>query len=174
MAPRDSVPAQKARMSRAIGVLAATVGCGSVAAPPARQPPTISPASLVGTTWVAEDIDGRGVLDQVPSTLSFDSPQRISGRAACNRYFASVEQQAGTVRLRPAGTTRMACPPAVMDQEQRFLSALGAVTTLRVDAGKLLPLDESGRVRVRLAPLDRAAATRLTSADVKGESSYSR
>jgi heat shock protein HslJ len=68
----------------------------------------------------------------------------------------------------------MACPPAVMDQEQRFLSALGAVTTLRVDAGKLLPLDESGRVRVRLAPLDRAAATRLTSADVKGESSYSR
>jgi len=40
-----------------------------------------------------------------------------------------------------------------MDQEQRFLSALGTVTALRFDAGKLLLVDESGRVRVRLAPL---------------------
>jgi putative lipoprotein len=109
-------------------------------------------ASLVGTTWVAEDIDERGVIERVQSTLTFGSPQRISGRAACNQYFGSLEQQEGTVRFRPAGATRMACAPAVMDQEQRFLSALGAVTTVRFDAGKLLLIDERGRVRVRLAP----------------------
>jgi len=134
-------------------VLVSVVGCRSMEAPPARQPPTISPASLVGIWWVAEDIEGRGVLDRVQSTLTFESPQRISGRAACNSYFGTVESGQGTHRLKPVGTTRMACPPAVMDQEQRFLSALGTVTALRFDAGKLLLVDESGRVRVRLAPL---------------------
>ncbi len=134
-------------------VLVSVVGCSSMEAPPARQPPTISPASLVGIWWVAEDIDGGGVLDRVQSTLTFESPQRISGRAACNSYFGTVEPGRGTHRLKPVGTTRMACPPPVMDQEQRFLTALGAVTGLRFDAGKLLLVDDGGRVRVRLAPL---------------------
>ena len=150
-------------------VVLLAMACQSVESPPARQPPTISPASLVGIWWVAEEIEGQGVLDRVQSTLTFESPQRIAGRAACNQYFGSVEQREGTVRLRPAGMTRMACPPPVMDQEHRFLSALGAVTGVRFDAGKLLLFDESGRVRVRLAPLDRAAATRLTRGDVKGD-----
>lgn len=49
----------------------------------------------------------------------------------------------------------MACPPAVMDQESRFLAALGAVTAFRAEGGKLLLLDQGGRVRVRLAALPR-------------------
>ena len=45
-----------------------------------------------------------------------------------------------------------ACLPAVTDQESRLLAALGAATAFRVEGGKLLLLDENGRVRVRLAP----------------------
>lgn len=135
-----------------IAVVLLVAGCRSADVPPTPQPPTVSAASLVGTSWVAEDIDGRGVIDRVPSTLTFESPQRISGRAACNRYFGSVEQVEGRFRLRPAGTTRMACAPAVMDQEARFLGALAAAATFHSEAGKLLLMDEGGRVRVRLEP----------------------
>ena len=46
----------------------------------------------------------------------------------------------------------MACAPVVMDQESRFLAALSAATAFRIDSGKLLLLDEAGRVRVRLVP----------------------
>ena len=46
----------------------------------------------------------------------------------------------------------MACAPVVMDQESRFLAALSAATAFRIGGGKLLLLDEAGRVRVRLVP----------------------
>ncbi len=38
-----------------------------------------------------------------------------------------------------------------MDQESRFLAALGAASAFRREAGKLVLLDDTGRVRVRLA-----------------------
>ena len=107
-------------------------------------------ASLIGTSWLAEEIDEQRVLERIESTLSFDSAQRITGQAACNRYFGALELGEGTIRLKPAGTTRMACAPAVMDQESRFFAALGAVSAFRRGAGKLVLLDETGRVRVRL------------------------
>lgn len=109
--------------------------------------------SLIGTAWRAEEIDSRAVLERVESSLTFDSAQRIVGQAACNRYFGTVELGEGRIRLKPAGTTRMACPPPVMEQESRFLAALGAATGFRREAGKLLLLDDDGRVRLRLVPL---------------------
>jgi len=112
--------------------------------------PAVPAASLIGTSWLAEEIDEQRVLERVGSTLSFDSAQRISGQAACNRYFGALELGQGTIRLKPAGTTRMACAPAVMDQESRFLAALGAASAFRREAGKLVLLDETGRARVRL------------------------
>jgi len=127
----------------AIGGLA--VGC--------RSGHAANPApSLIGTLWRAEEIDGRGVLERPESTLAFDDARRITGHTACNRYFGELEVGEGTLRLKPAGTTRMACAPVVMDQESRFLAALSAATAFRIDGGKLLLLDEAGRVRVRLAP----------------------
>ena len=113
--------------------------------------PAVPAASLIGTSWLAEEIDGQRALERVESTLSFDSAQRITGQAACNRYFGTLELGEGTIRLRPSGTTRMACAPAVMAQESRFFAALGAVSAFRREADKLVLLDESGRVRVRLA-----------------------
>ena len=101
-----------------LGVAALAVGCrSSHAAAPAP--------SLIGTSWRAEEIDGRGVPERPESTLAFEDARRITGHTACNRYFGGRELGEGTIRLKPAGTTRIAWPPAVMDQESRFLAALG-------------------------------------------------
>lgn len=100
-----------------LAVAGLAVGCRS------SEPAAPAP-SLIGTSWRAEDIDGRGVLERVESTLTFDGAQRITGQAACNHYFGGLGLGDGTIRLKPAGTTRMACAPDVMDQESRFLAAL--------------------------------------------------
>ena len=39
-----------------------------------------------------------------------------------------------------------------MEQERRFLDGLAAASAFRLADGKLLMLDEGGRVRMRLAP----------------------
>ena len=128
-------------------VVVATVSAGCrTSGPPAPAPP------LIGTSWRAEEIDGRGVLERVDSTLTFEGPRRIAGQAACNRYVGNAEFGEGTIRLEPAATTRMACRPGVEDQERRFLAALGAASVFRQESGKLLLLDDGGRIRVRLTP----------------------
>lgn len=139
----------------AVALLA--VGCAAAGpAPPAGA----ALAPLEGTAWVAEDIDGRGVVDRVQSTLLFDAGRKVAGRAACNRYFGTYQQSDDVVEIKPGGTTRMACPPAVMEQEDRFLAALGVVKKARREGDTLLLLDENGRVRVRLAPISRQSAQR--------------
>lgn len=143
-----------------LGVILTQVGCGSGAVEGARQPDS----GLVGTSWLAEDIDGRGVLDRVQSTLTFESAQRVAGRAACNRYFGSLELLNEGLRIRVGGTTRMACAPAVLDQEYRFLAALAAVTTYRRDGDRLFLLDDAGATRLRLSPLDASSEPRAGAA----------
>jgi heat shock protein HslJ/uncharacterized membrane protein len=131
----------------ALAVAGAVIGCRSgQPAPPA--------ASLIGTAWRADEIGGRGVLPGVDSTLSFDTTERMSGHTACNRYVGTFRVGERTIRFEPAGTTRMACPPDVMDQERRFLAMLAAATAFRREDGRLVLLDETGRVLVRLAPRD--------------------
>ena len=144
-----------ARTLWAVALLA--VGCAAAGpAPPAG----VAFAPLEGTAWLAEDIDGRGVVDRVPSTLIFDAGQKVAGRAACNRYFGTYQQSGDRVEIKPGGTTRMACPPDVMEQEDRFLAALGAAKKARHEGDKLLLLDENGRVRMRLASIPRQSAQR--------------
>jgi heat shock protein HslJ len=141
-------------MRTVLAALLLAAGCAS--APPA---PTAVPLDLIeGTAWQAEEIEGTGVLDHAPSTIVFDAGQKIAGRAGCNRYFGTFEQSGDTVTIKPAGSTRMACPPDVMDQEGKFLSALEKVKTARREPGKLLLLDGSGRVRLRLISISRPAA----------------
>ena len=142
-----------ARTLGAVALLA--VGC-SAAGPTPPAGATLAP--LEGTAWLAEDIDGRGVVDRVQSTLAFDAGQKVAGRAACNRYFGTYQQLDDMVEIKPGGTTRMACPPAVMEQEDRFLAALSAVRKARREGDTLLLLDENGRVLVRLTLISRQSA----------------
>ena len=102
-------------------VLMAT-SCASIG-PSAPQPP-----DLTGTKWLAEDIGGQGVMDFLQSTLQFDAMDnsRVGGNSGCNNYFGAVAVDGWTIEFSAMGSTRMACPAAVMDQENRFLSALSA------------------------------------------------
>ena len=106
---------------------------------------------LVGTEWVAEQIDGRPVTPGVRSTLAFQSEKRAVGAAGCNRWFAAVKMPGNNgLSFEHPGTNRMACGAAAMEQESRFLAALAAVRTYRLDGARLWLLDGGGAQRMRL------------------------
>jgi heat shock protein HslJ len=100
-----------------------------------KNVPTAS--SLAGTEWILEDIAGAGVLDNVQATLSFAkefaSNGKISGNGSCNKFSGSASVDAGKVSVGPLATTRMACVPAVDDQEMRYVKALQATERLTFD-----------------------------------------
>jgi putative lipoprotein len=150
-------------MSRfsALVLCVALSACQTAAPSGAARSPADAPASLSGTSWVAEDIDGGGVLEAVRSTLTFESDERIVGSTGCNHYFVPIELSGTTLRSGPIGSTRRACPPPVMSQEQLFLRALSAVTAFRQEDRTLFLVDATDRVRVRLTrALERAEAAR--------------
>src|SRR5262245_31063314 len=139
----------------ALALMLLAAGCQSAKATMSGAVQPVSqavPAGLVGTSWTAESIDGQRVLERTPSTVTFGESQRLSGQAGCNRYFGTYGLGEGTLTLKPAGATRMACEPAVMDQETRFLKTLETVAAFRHDGSALLLVDATGNVRMRLVP----------------------
>lgn len=79
---------------------------------------------LVGHTWLAEDIGGRGVVDNVQSRISISAAGEVSGSGGCNTLRGTVQLDGRGLAFGAIATTRKMCPPAVMEQESKFLHAL--------------------------------------------------
>jgi heat shock protein HslJ len=59
--------------------------------------------TIFDVTWLAEDIEGRGVADNVRSTLRIGQDGKINGIGACNNYFSMA-----SVNKRPSKSARLA------------------------------------------------------------------
>ena len=103
---------------------------------------------LQGVEWVVEDIGGNGIIDSSRVTLNFLPEGRVAGRASCNQFMGSYSLTGEGMSIDNAATTLMACAPALMDQERRFLDVISQVSgfdfnqhgalILRTDDGKTL------------------------------------
>jgi len=100
--------------------------------------------------WIVEDIDGRGVIDNLQSTLQAEG-DRVAGMAGCNRYNGQLREDGTGLSIGPVMSTRMMCPPAVMDQEQKLFSALARVRGQTQRNGLLHLQDAEGRTIIRLS-----------------------
>jgi heat shock protein HslJ len=93
--------------------------------------------SLEGGPWLVEDVNGGGVMDNARLEITFDpgdqGTSRVSGLSGCNRFTGTWTQIGATVNFGPLAGTRMACPPALMDLEGKFLSTLEAVRRVSFD-----------------------------------------
>jgi heat shock protein HslJ len=121
------------------GTLAAMVAMGL-----AMSPDASGADKLAGRVWLAETIQNGGVAPTVQSTVSFDAGGKVTGSGGCNRLFGSVKVSGGSLAFSAFGTTRMACAPAVMQQEQKFLAALAATRAYRFEGAKLKFYDTAG------------------------------
>lgn len=81
-------------------------------------------ANLVGSEWVVEDIGGAGIVDSSKVSLNFTDDSQISGRASCNGYGGAYSADNGALQVSRLISTKRMCPPALMNQEQRFMQLL--------------------------------------------------
>ncbi len=105
-------------------------------------------------SWLAEDIEGRGVIDMLQSTITFEADGQVAGNAGCNRFFGQAEIDGDKLAFGPFGTTRKSCTPAVNDQEQRFLAALAKAAGYSFDKGLLFIADAKGKMLLRLSRME--------------------
>ena len=114
--------------------------------------PALAQADPAGSTWLAEDIMGGGVIDRAQSTLRLLPEGRVAGSSGCNRFTGKGLVSAGKVEIGLLATTRMACPPAVMDQESRYLKALAASKRYEIGSDGLMRFyDGSGATTLRFS-----------------------
>jgi len=151
-------------MKRCIALMcAATIvlGCSPSGSPPSPESasapaaaesatPADELAAVSGRTW---KLDSLGEASAVPVegteiTLSFREEGGMAGSSGCNRYQAALEVSPdGRLSVGPIAATRMACPEPVMDQEDRYLARLGAITGYEIEDERLtLTDDEGGRL----------------------------
>lgn len=107
---------------------------------------------LLGT-WNIEAIADKPVIDYSPAQLTFAEEGSLSGNNSCNNFFGGYSVNGNDVRLTPAGNTMKACVDALMDQEQRVMTAMPEVTNASLVKGKLLLKDALGNTQLVLSKL---------------------
>lgn len=116
---------------------AALVAC----TPPGTQmmpSPSTASTLLEGTAWRLEDLGGAGVLDRIEATIEFLAGGKVAGKGSCNRFFGTATVNGAALTLSQTGSTRMACAPAVNDQETKYLKALEQAQRFAVLGSTLL------------------------------------
>jgi heat shock protein HslJ len=117
-------------------VLARVPGTGepTSAANPAAA---VKVPALAGTSWVVDDIGGTGVLEGAHATLEFPQADRAVGSGSCNRFSGGVTIGDSTIAFRQMISTKIACAPAVMAQEGKYLQALQGAERYALDGASL-------------------------------------
>ena len=97
-------------------IAAALAGCAS-------DPVQLESDKTYRVEWIGE----RPLIDRSHLTITLGEDGRAYGSAGCNHWFASYRRDGDALRFEQPGATRKLCAPALMEQEQRFLEALGQV-----------------------------------------------
>lgn len=103
-------------------------------------------AELKDVWWRAEDIGGRGIIDRSEVTLMLGSDGKIGGKSGCNGYSANYQVTGDVLKVYPPMIgTRMACPAALMAQENQYRSLLEEARSVRMTPeGMLVITSASG------------------------------
>ena len=127
----------------------AAVGVMAQGTAPAGAKPA---APLENTTWKLIAVGSVPAIAMPPareaSFMLHPADHRLSGSGGCNRLLGKYELGADTVKFAPAGTTMMACPEELMQQESDFVSALKMTTSYKI-SGDTLELRNGERVLAR-------------------------
>ena len=97
--------------------IALLAGCATAAAGP----------DLRAAEWRAVDVNGAPVAGDRPLTLRLADAGQASGNSGCNSFTGTYKRRSQSrIDFGPLASTRMACEPAIMDQERRYLAILDA------------------------------------------------
>jgi heat shock protein HslJ len=110
------------------------------------QTPPPKPALTVLGLWRIDQARTEPILDRRQARLDFGADGTLTGHDSCNTLRASYTLEGTKLTITPVITTRMACAPLQMEQEDRILQALEAAVSAKVRDDGLLELrDADGR-----------------------------
>lgn len=116
---------------------------------PARDDARITLGQLGSNGWRLTAWNADEPAAPTPAVSLRYAAGSFTGRSACNRYTAPVEQRSGrgAIAVGAIAVTRMMCPPPIIAVERRFLAALGSARALEMRDGHLgvVATDEDGR-----------------------------
>lgn len=104
---------------------------------------------LPGSAWQVTTFAGQNPLADHPITFEFDTEGNIGGSGSCNRFGGTCTVEGNTMKIGPLRSTRRACEPDVMRQEQQFLALLGAVTAWSMDGEELVLTAPDGEIKAQ-------------------------
>ena len=94
-----------------------------------------NPASVLhGKEWVVEDVNRKGSIDGARLTLTFSADGRLMGRAGCNTYSGRYSLSGEGLAVADLVSTRKACAPSLMQQEEMFLKVLADVQRFAISS----------------------------------------
>lgn len=125
------------------------------APPPAPAPkPDRAP---VNTYWkltrLGADVVAASEGRTEPHLILRTDGHTVDGSGGCNRLGGTYRLEGATLSFGPLATTKMMCADAI-EQERRFLAALGAVRGWRVAGDDLTLLDAGGAAVARFVAVD--------------------
>jgi heat shock protein HslJ len=99
---------------------------------------TLSVGTLAANEWQLVSMDGQPLPTGLKPPVILFERESVRGFAGCNRFTASVKETApGQIEIGRGTATKMACPPAESELEQKFLAGLDKVTGYTFLAGQL-------------------------------------
>ena len=117
-------------------------------------PPGKLEAEVGGTAWklvhmVREGTESTLAADAVP-TITIEAGGKVQRLATLNPHFGQVDivDSGHLAWSAPLGSTMMAGPEPLMDQETAFLQALQATRKISLREGRLVLEDDTGRTRL--------------------------
>lgn len=102
--------------------------------------------SLAGSEWGFGEGDKR--------FIQFDADGRISGRAGCNRFGGSYDEDGDELSFGPIAMTKMMCPPLDMERERELTELLQNTREFEATHRKFTLYSSSGKVLVTLQRRD--------------------
>ena len=106
---------------------------------------TITIGTLAAVEWMLASIDGQPIPAGLKPPVVHFEIDSVRGSAGCNRFTAPVKETApGELKIGPAAATKMACPPAEMELEQKFLALFEKASRYTFVAGQLALTGKDG------------------------------
>lgn len=107
---------------------------------------SVEPNNPLLGEWQIEDINGEGIIDSSNLTIAFDDKGQVYGSATCNRYGSSYELTDEGLSFGHSLVTKMACPEALMNQEQKFLETFNEISQFEINEnGALILKSNNGK-----------------------------
>lgn len=128
----------------------AALGVVALMATACATTPPVGGGMIAGPEWKLEDLLGGGIIDRSNVTLTLGPDGQASGSGGCNRFFGSWSVKGSALSLGKMGSTMMACDPALMNQEGKFLRSLETATTYSLTPdGALVITTAEGQLKFR-------------------------